>query len=619
MGQGLVLTATVLPPVIFRTILVAFQCFVKIQKMNPALRSICFTGLLAAFSFRAAAEDFTNASRVSAEPVFPGANWECEKNGLPPETIRGVAAFVHTLDTTGLMVVQHGRGVYEYGDVTRLSYLASARKSILSMLYGPYVASGKIRLDATLRDLDLSDVGGLLPGEARAQVIDLITTRSGVYHLASNPGDLGSLAPKRGSKEPGTTWRYNNWDFNAAGAAFEKMTGKNIYDALRDDIATPIGMQDFDRARQQKGGDLTRSQYPDYNLVLSTRDMARLGLLMLRQGQWRDRQIIPVEWVRRSTRVRTPLAEMQPADPAGGPFGYGYMWWVWDGPLATGPYQAAYTAWGSFGQYITVLPALDMVVAHKTWPSGYVSLNDYLRLLDLLTGKQLASVAELDLWERGPRRYDSYLGQYQATGTAKFGTNHIPSVAGVRRDGNRLLLDLVFPARTSQLNLKPTPVPDSFVTLGNLPVTFYRDGHGKMTRFTGRFYGTNDISFEKLSEQPPTAPAFEQSHIAIKLDQTIYDAYAGHYSAAPDAKHPGTMAITFKHEGDAFIGQVFAGPKPIQFGEALFPESETNFFNTTEGVELTFVKNDKGEVTGVIVYQNGLFGDIGCREYKKEQ
>ena len=90
------------------------------------------------------------------------------------------------------------------------------------------------------------------------------------------------------------------------------MTGKNIYDALRDDLAIPIGMQDFDRERQQKSGDLTRSQYPAYHLVLSTRDMARLGLLMLRQGQWRDRQIIPAEWVRRSTSVRTPLAEISP-------------------------------------------------------------------------------------------------------------------------------------------------------------------------------------------------------------------------------------------------------------------------------------------------------------------
>ena len=42
------------------------------------------------------------------------------------------------------------------------------------------------------------------------------------------------------------------------------------------------------------------------------------------------------------------------------------MWWVWDGPAAVGASEGAFTGAGAYGQYITVLPALDMVVAHKT-------------------------------------------------------------------------------------------------------------------------------------------------------------------------------------------------------------------------------------------------------------
>jgi CubicO group peptidase (beta-lactamase class C family) len=223
----------------------------------------------------------------------------------------------------------------------------------------------------------------------------LITARSGVYHPVDE-GDDPSKTPKRGSKEPGTFWLYNNWDFNAAGAVFERMTGKNIYDALRDDLAIPIGMQDFKRTLQQKVTE-SRSQYPAYHMTLSTRDMARLGLLMLRQGQWRDRQIIPAEWVSRSTSVRTPSTEMQDSD-----LGYGYLWWVWRD--ATGPYHGAYTATGAFGQFITVLPALDMVVAHKTLRTGSVRVGNYLRLLNLLTGKQPASKAELASWALSPSK-----------------------------------------------------------------------------------------------------------------------------------------------------------------------------------------------------------------------
>jgi hypothetical protein len=72
--------------------------------MLTAVRVFCFTVLLLALTFRAGAEDFTNVIHVSAEPVFPGVDWERDTNGLSPETVRGVDAFTHTLDTTGLMV-----------------------------------------------------------------------------------------------------------------------------------------------------------------------------------------------------------------------------------------------------------------------------------------------------------------------------------------------------------------------------------------------------------------------------------------------------------------------------------------------------------------------------------
>ena len=337
--------------------------------------------------------------------VYPRTDWQHNQAGLSPKVVREVDAFVHTLDTTGLMVVKGGKVVYEYGNVTEPVYLASARKSVLSMLYGPYVANGTIRLDATLKDLGMTDVGGLLPIEAQARVIDLITARSGVYHLASNDGDLLEYAPRRGSEKPGCYWLYSNWDFNAAGAVFERMTGKVIYDALRDDLAIPVGMEDFDRRRQQKDENPTRSQYPSYPMWLSTRDMARLGYLMLRKGKWQDRQIIPAEWVKRTTRVTSHISEMHPEFMQSGPFGFGYMWWVWDGVYASGPYQGAYTASGAHGQWITILPARDMVVVHTaSWsstggPRHSVDRPDYYRLLDLLTGKRPASEEELQKWK----------------------------------------------------------------------------------------------------------------------------------------------------------------------------------------------------------------------------
>ena len=61
------------------------------------------------------------------------------------------------------------------------------------------------------------------------------------------------------------------------------------------------------------------------------------------------------------------------------PFGYGYLWWVFDDPELGQAYQGAYVAHGAVGQHILVMPALDLVVAHKTRPgqAGRVSYTEF--------------------------------------------------------------------------------------------------------------------------------------------------------------------------------------------------------------------------------------------------
>lgn len=85
------------------------------------------------------------------------------------------------------------------------------------------------------------------------------------------------------------------------------MTGRDLFDALESDLARPVGMQDFDRARHKKGGDLKASMHPSYHMHFSTRDMARLGYLMLREGNWNGRQLVPADWTRKTTSLVTPV------------------------------------------------------------------------------------------------------------------------------------------------------------------------------------------------------------------------------------------------------------------------------------------------------------------------
>jgi CubicO group peptidase (beta-lactamase class C family) len=311
------------------------------------------------------------------------------KYGYDPKVSVLIGNYIkREMNTTGLVVVVGGEIIYSYGDIAEVSYLASCRKSVLAMLYGKYVVNQVVDLTKTVDDLGMDDVGGLLPIEKTATVYNLITARSGVYHLGSNLGDDRAFAPERGSKIPGEYFLYNNWDFNAAGTAFEKMTGLNIYDAFETDIAQPVGMQDFRRSAQVKSGDMSISLFPAYHFYFSTRDMARIGYLMLRKGRWEDKQVIPEDWARAIVSIVTPVGEMNPDSRKSGDFGYGCMWWIWDGNACRDAFKGAYTAMGAYGQFITVLPALDMVIAHKT-STGDTSWTDYYVLVQTLVNAQI--------------------------------------------------------------------------------------------------------------------------------------------------------------------------------------------------------------------------------------
>ncbi len=299
------------------------SCFAN-SKYCKALAPV-FLFLLVAVSAAPAGVASQNDSAV-----YPGAVWaridDPADAGYSREGLEAARAYTEAQNSSAIMVIVGGRVLWEYGDVERISYLASVRKSILAMLYGNYVADGTIDLDKTLEEMDMDDIGGLRPSERRATVRHLIMASSGVYHPASNSGDNLADAPPRESQEPGTYFLYSNWDFNAAGGVFEKTTGRNIFEALQTDLAEPIGMRDFERGRHRHGGDLDRSRYPSYHMHLSTRDMARVGYLMLREGNWNGELVIPADWARQIVSVVTPVEEMNPEPLKDGPFGYGYMW-----------------------------------------------------------------------------------------------------------------------------------------------------------------------------------------------------------------------------------------------------------------------------------------------------
>jgi CubicO group peptidase (beta-lactamase class C family) len=326
--------------------------------------------------------------------VFPAASWEAlPASALSPacrSSLDEARGRLQSMPTTAMLVVQNGRILLSYGPVESVSYVASVRKSLLAVLYGKYVENGTIDLDRTIGDLGIDEPDGLLPIEKEARLRDLLTARSGVYHPASNEGDSAASAPPRGSQTPGTYFLYNNWDFNAAGGAFELLTGQSIYQAFDNDLARPLQLEDFDVSTQKMLGDSTRSRYLAYHLWLSTRDLARIGHLMLAQGRWRNQQVVPRDWAVRIVQPVTPSSEMHPPAIANLHLGYGYLWWLFEEP-AESPLAGAYTGMGALGQFLLVIPKRQMVIAHKVADIEDPSRQQQVRWKDFLSvARQIA-------------------------------------------------------------------------------------------------------------------------------------------------------------------------------------------------------------------------------------
>ena len=144
-----------------------------------------------------------------------------------------------------------------------------------------------------------------------------------------------------------------------------------------------------------------------------------------------------------------------------------------------------------------------------------------------------------------------------------------------------------------------------FERLSGMPMTFSRDARGKITCLTAHDLG-QVFSYRQTSEQPPKAPEPPKPRVAIKLDPKLLDACVGQYEFAPHAVFPPTgMKVRIWREGEQLVWQAW-GKDAAEGAIDIYPESETNFFLPYNGAQLTFIKNDRGEVLGVIHHMTGL-------------
>ncbi|MEI9980014.1 MAG: serine hydrolase [Edaphobacter sp.] len=313
--------------------------------------------LLGGFSFPGLAQ---TALPVSAA-VFPGVEWvrtNPAAAGWNLQRVHGAESYAREMGATAVMLIQHGVVVVQRGDVAARTELHSCRKSFLSALIGNAVARGQIHLDDTLASLGIDDnPPSLTREEKQATVRMMLEARSGVYHAALyETSGMAEKRPERGSHAPGSFWYYNNWDFNTLGSIYEKAVGRSIFDSVEQEIARPIGMEDF-RAKDGRYVRGHESRFPAYPMLMSARDLARFALLYLHGGNWAGAQVVPAQWVADSTH---PWSNTESG-------GYGYLWWTGDSATPGNHPEHVFPAgsfWleGHLGQYAVVVPSHDLII-----------------------------------------------------------------------------------------------------------------------------------------------------------------------------------------------------------------------------------------------------------------
>jgi CubicO group peptidase (beta-lactamase class C family)/sugar lactone lactonase YvrE len=325
---------------------------------------------------------------------WPTAGWRSDaaaNRGMDEAALAGLREQIEQelpfIDS--LLIVKDGYLVYEEyfngHDADRLHHIASVTKSFMSALYGMAQAEGAIPdLDATLGD-DLREhfAGVLQPDQRKISLRHLLQMRSGLafdeealYEEASalwaGQGYDAALASYTGrdltgyalghpmAHRPGEAWSYSTADSQLLSAAFQALTGRSLEAYAGQRLFSALGITEWRWLADAKGVSLG-----GLGLELTPRDMAKLGFLYLNRGAWDGQELLQPDWVRLTTTpqgsgVYAGTGQTLPIE------WYGMQWWTWKPELFAG--QRAVAAQGYGGQYVILLPDLDIIVVSTAKP-----------------------------------------------------------------------------------------------------------------------------------------------------------------------------------------------------------------------------------------------------------
>ena len=304
----------------------------------------------------------------SSDPKWDWPTSTPEEQGMNSATLQGAYtyAFQPGKHTQGVVVIRHGVLVAEWYEDGRdaNSYAASwsMAKSVTSALVGIAIHDHKIpSVQAKLVDYYPQWAGSPRDQITIEHTLHMATglmwdedyviehaSSSDVVHLVFTTDDpLDFVVGKPAEFPPNTMFEYSSGNTLLLSGVLQKATGKRAGDYAQDKLFHKLDIEDAQWWRAKTGETLTYCC-----LDMTSRDFARIGQLYLHRGNWNGEQIVPADWVDASITSSPVYA------------GYGYQWWL-DGKVNSNLPADLFLADGHDGQFIYVIPSLDLVVVRN--------------------------------------------------------------------------------------------------------------------------------------------------------------------------------------------------------------------------------------------------------------
>jgi CubicO group peptidase (beta-lactamase class C family) len=277
---------------------------------------------------------------------------------------------------------------YNGARATRPANIKSASKSVISALVGIAIEQRHI---AGVRQ----PIGGFFPAELAAAadapkraitIEDLLTMRAGLEGTSNR--NYGAWVQSRNwvrfvlsrqmFEPPGGQMEYSTGSTHLLSAILTRTTGKSTLQFAQDVLARPLGFSLAPWTRDPQG-----IYFGGNEMVMTPKQMLAFGELYRNRGRVGDRVVVPERWVEESFRPRTRSRFNDQ--------GYGYGWWS----RQFAGYDSFF-AWGYGGQYIFIVPELDLVVVTTSSTAVGEERRGHRRtIFDLLEQSILPTVARL--------------------------------------------------------------------------------------------------------------------------------------------------------------------------------------------------------------------------------